>query len=165
MKALLATALLVGLAGSTISGMSNEVAELSAETGLPSLSLHPSTDPGNILAIREITLKAGIEPDVFERFVAEEFTPTFEQYVPGVGAFILKGTRGERKDGYAFVLIFDSENTRDFYFPREHGGEASVQGTALELWKPGQQVILDRLMQYVDGISETEGYTDYVVLG
>ncbi len=124
-----------------------------------------STDPGKVVAVREVTLKAGVDPDEFERFAAEEFTPTFSKYVPGVRAFILKGNRGDRKDNYAFVLVFDSQSTRDFYFPREHEGETSVQGTALELWKPGQEMIRGRLMEYVDGISETEGYTDYVPLG
>ena len=165
MKVLLATALLVGFAGFSVTRTSNEAEEPSAKAGLISPSPLPSTNPGNVVALREVTLKPGVDPGEFEQFVAEEFTPTFEAHVPGVRAFIMKGTRGDRKGGYAFVLIFDSENTRDFYFPTEHGGEAIVQGTALELWKPGQQVTVDRLMQYVDGISETEGYTDYVVLG
>ena len=148
---------IAGYSGSTDSGA------LLGEAA-PRLSLL-AVDPGSVVALRDVTLKPNIDPGEFERFVAEEFTPAFEEHVPGVRAFVLKGTRGDRKDGYAFALVFDSERTRDFYFPTEHGGEASVQGVALELWRPGQEMILDRLMQYVDGISETEGYTDYVVLG
>lgn len=165
MRVLLVTTLVVCLAGSSLTWTSTQSTEPLADLTLESSRLLPSTAPGNIVAIREVNLKQDVDPDEFERFVAEEFTPTFEKHVPGVRAFILKGTRGDRKGGYAFVLVFDSENTRDFYFPTEDGGEASVQGTALELWEPGQQVIFDRLTQYVDEIGETEGYTDYLVLG
>jgi hypothetical protein len=124
-----------------------------------------TTGSGHSVAIRVITLKEGVDPSRFEQFVADEFTPAFERYIPGMRAFILKGNRGDRKGGYAFVLSFDSENTRDFYFPREDVGEAGVQRTALALWEPGRAMIYDRLMTYVDGISETENYTDYMHLG
>ncbi len=162
MKAMLATALVIGIALPSAASTVNNRLEPEPASAEAVAAL---INPGNIIAVREITLKPGIDAQEFERFVAEEFTPTFEEHVPGVRSFILKGTRGDRRGGYAFVLVFDSENTRNFYFPREHGGEASVQGAALELWRPGQQMILDRLLTYVDGISETEGYTDYLVLG
>lgn len=162
MRALLSAALVIVVVLPLSAGATPERTK-SEKVGVAASSA--AMNPGNIVAVREITLKSGVDAKEFERFVAEEFTPTFEQHVPGVRSFILKGTRGDREGGYAFVLVFDSENTRNFYFPREHGGEASVQGTALQLWRPGQQMILDRLFTYVDGISETEGYTDYLVLG
>lgn len=133
---------------------------------LPTM-IHPAlfTDPGNIVAVREVTLKEGIDPVAFETFAVEEFTPVFEQQVPGVKAFIMKGNRGDKKGSYAYVLIFDSENTRDFYYPFEHGGEESVPSTSETLWLPARQAIYEELVKYVDGIGETKGYTDYLVLG
>ena len=130
---------------------------------LPSASLF--TDPGNIVAVRDITLKDGVTVEEFERFAVEEFSPVFEQQVPGVKAFIMKGNRGDKKGSYSYVLIFDSVNTRDFYYPFEHGGEESVPATSEKLWLPAREAIYDKLVKYVDGIGETEGYTDYVVLG
>ena len=62
---------------------------------------------GAVVALREVTLKAGVDPAEFERFVAEEFTPAFKQYVPGVRAFVMKGIRGDRTGGYTFALVFD----------------------------------------------------------
>ena len=128
---------------------------------------HPAlfTDPGNIVAVREVTLKEGIDPTEFEAFAVEKFTPVFEQQVPGVKAFIMKGNRGDKKNSYAYVLIFDSENTRDFYYPFEHGGEESVPSTSEPLWLPARDAIYSELVKYVDGIGETKGYTDYLVLG
>ena len=123
------------------------------------------TDPGNIVAVREVTLKEGIDPVKFETFAVEEFTPVFEREVPGVKAYIMKGNRGDKKGSYAYVLIFDSENTRDFYYPFEHGGEESVPSTSEQLWLPAREAIYTELVKYVDGIGETEGYTDYLVLG
>ncbi len=123
------------------------------------------TDPGNIVAVRDITLKEGVSVEDFERFAVEEFSPVFEQEVPGVKAFIMKGNRGDKKGSYSYVLIFDSTNTRDFYYPFEHGGEESVPATSEKLWLPARKAIYEDLVKFVDGIGETEGYTDYVVLG
>ncbi len=121
--------------------------------------------PGNIVAIRELTLKPDVKTEEFERFVNEEFTPTFEEQVPGVKAYILRGERGDQKGHYSFALIFDSENTRDFYYPFEHGGEASVPKSAEKLWMPARQMIFEKLAGYVEDIGQKGGYTDYVVLG
>ena len=123
------------------------------------------TDPGNIVAVRDITLKEGVSIEDFEKFAVEEFSPVFEQQVPGVKAFIMKGNRGDKKGSYSYVLIFDSTNTRDFYYPFEHGGEKSVPATSEKLWLPARKAIYEELVKYVDGIGETEGYTDYIVLG
>ena len=123
------------------------------------------TDPGNVVAVRDVTLKEGVTPGDFEKFAIEEFTPVFEQQVPGVKAYIMKGNRGDKKGSYSYVLIFDSENTRDFYYPFEHGGEESVPATSEQLWLPAREAIYTELVKYVDGIGETEGYTDYLVLG
>ncbi len=136
----------------------------SAPTHLPT-TLSLFTDPGNIVAVRDVTLKDGVSATDFERFAVEEFTPVFEHQVPGVKAFIMKGDRGDKKGSYSYVLIFDSPNTRDFYYPFEHGGEESVPATSETLWLPAREAIYQKLVKYVDGIGETQGYTDYIVLG
>ena len=135
-----------------------------APTHLPT-ALSLFTDPGNIVAVRDVTLKDGVSAEAFERFAVEKFTPVFEHQVPGVKAFIMKGDRGDKKGSYSYVLIFDSANTRNFYYPFEHGGEESVPATSEPLWLPAREAIYQELVKYVDGIGETAGYTDYLVLG
>ena len=105
-------------------------------------------------------MKEGIDPAAFERFAAEELTATFDEHVPGVRAFIMKGDRGNNEGGYLFVLVFDSINTRDFYFSSPEVGEANMPQTPLELWELGQRVILDRLLEFVVSVAgASEGET------
>ncbi len=164
MKTLFITTLLISLATLlTDRKVEEPVApsnNLDAVKALPMM-----VSPGNVVAIRPITLKSEISIEEFERFVTEDFTPIFEEQVPGVRAYILKGERGDEKGEYSFALIFDSVNTRDYYYPFEHGGEASVPDNAMELWMPAHKAIFEDLMQYVTGYGEEKNYTDYVVLG
>ena len=163
MKMLLISALLFGAAALMVDHFSPAIAEAPETASYATLPLQ--VDPGNVVAIRELRLKSNVKPEDFERFITEEFTPTFETQVPGVKGFIFRGDRGDRKERYSFVLVFDSKNTRDYYYPFEHGGEASVPESALSLWLPARQAIYEDLIKYVDGIGEKRGYTDYVVLG
>lgn len=165
MKTLLITALLF----SSVSLFTERTEEYPAvSSSNPSditRALALAVSPGNVVAIRELTLKPGVDPEKFERFAVEEFTPLFEEQVPGVRGFILKGERGDKKGDYSFALIFDSVNTRDYYYPFEHGGEASVPKNAEALWLPAREAIYEKLAQYVEFIGQEGGYTDYVVLG
>lgn len=117
---------------------------------------------GRILAFRPLTLLPSTDPAELERFAREQLTPTFNNQVPGVESYIIKGQRGENKGGYVHLLVFDSERTRDFYFPFEHSGESEIKGEALSLWKPGQIMLLDSLPKYTEPLREGSGYTDYV---
>ena len=53
-----------------------------------------------VIAYRDLILKNDIDLQAFEKFVREEFTPTFEQFVPGVTALIVKGERGTKLGGF-----------------------------------------------------------------
>ena len=66
---------------------------------------------GEVLAVRECKFKPGVDLAKFEKFIIEKFNPTMEGAYPGVKAFVTKVERGEKKGGYAFILIFDSRNT------------------------------------------------------
>jgi len=119
---------------------------------------------GRVLAFRELTLLPKTNPKQLERFAAEQLTPTFSKQVPGVQSYIIKGERGDNKGKYIHLLIFDSERTRNFYFPAEGSGEAGIPETALRLWRPGQIMLLDSLNKYVKPLTSDKGYTDYVFL-
>ncbi|MEK6481081.1 hypothetical protein WJR50_26295 [Catalinimonas sp. 4WD22] len=119
---------------------------------------------GKIMAFRELTLLLDTDTSELERFAREQLTPTFKKQVPGVESYIIKGQRGDHKGQYVHLLIFDSERTRNFYFPFEHSGESEIKGEALSLWRPGQIILLDSLPKYTKPLREGSGYTDYVFI-
>jgi hypothetical protein len=119
---------------------------------------------GKIMEFRELTLLPTTNTAELERFAREQLTPTFNNQVPGVESYIIQGQRGDNKGQYVHLLVFDSERTRDFYFPYEHSGEAEIQGEALSLWRPGQIMLLDSLSKYTEPLQESSGYTDYIFI-
>lgn len=139
----------------------DKMAELKDIELKQALSLNNS---GRVLAFRELTLLPKTNPKQLERFAAEQLTPTFSKQVPGVQSYIIKGERGDNKGKYIHLLIFDSERTRDFYFPAERKGEAGIPEVALKLWRPGQIMLLDSLPKYAKPLTSDKGYTDYVFL-
>jgi hypothetical protein len=128
-------------------------------TAAPAAAQSSRAGTGEVIAVRELTLKRGINPADFERFVMERFNPAWEGAVPGVKAYIAKADRGARRGRYALVYIFDSEKTRNAIAPVEDRGAA-------EAFRP----VLDRLFsgpnqELVTMYLEAEpAYTDYVVL-
>lgn len=117
---------------------------------------------GKIMAYRPLTLLEGTNALDLERFGREQLTPIFKNQVPGVKSYIIKGERGDNKDNYVHLLIFDNKATRDFYFPWEHSGESNIPEVALKLWRPGQIMLLDSLPKYVKPLQEITNYTDYI---
>jgi hypothetical protein len=93
----------------------------------------------------------------FEQFVLETFNPTWEGAAPGLKGYIARGDRGVKKGGYAFVMVFDSEKTRNAMYPTP-GGDVS------EKFMPTMEKALGLaapLEKWVD--TSTIGvYTDYV---
>ncbi|MEM7484675.1 MAG: hypothetical protein AAF348_05650 [Bacteroidota bacterium] len=121
-------------------------------------------ESGRVMAFRPLTLLETTTPEELEKFGHEQLTPTFNKYVPGVKSYIIKGQRGDNKDKFAHLLIFDNEATRDFYFPYEHSGESNIPEVALKLWRPGQIILLDSLPKYTKSLQETTDYTDYIFI-
>ena len=128
------------------------------------LSFSEEESQGRIMAFRELTLLPTTDTAELERFAREQLTPTFKKQVPGVESYIIKGQRGDNKGRYVHLLVFDSERTRNFYFPYEHSGESEIKGEALSLWRPGQIMLLDSLPKYTEPLREGSGYTDYVFI-
>jgi len=114
---------------------------------------------GEVVAIREIQLKPGVDIAEFERFAVRTYNPGWEGAVPGMKGYIAKGDRGAQKGSYLLVFIFDSESTRNRIFPKEGGGP-SERFTALleEPFSLGKE-----LERYVEP-GTLSVYTDYVAL-
>ena len=118
-------------------------------------------DAGEVIAIRHLTLKKKTDPGAFEQYVAEEYAPAYQKFVPGVRALILKADRGKNVGKYIHLYIFDSVNTRDLYFPA--GKPMSEIG--VQVFKPVEDEY-SKLEQYVKGApgSSSDKFTDYVVM-
>ena len=116
---------------------------------------------GEVVAIRHLTLKKKTDPGAFEKFVADEYVPAYQKFVPGVRALILKADRGKNVGKYIHLFIFDSVNTRDLYFPA--GKPMSEIG--VQVFKPVEDEY-SKLEQYVKGApgSSSDKFTDYVVM-
>lgn len=117
------------------------------------------TGTGEVVAIRELELKPGVDVAEFERFVIGTYNPAWEAAVPGARGYIARGDRGAHKGQYAFVFIFDSEKTRNAIFPKEGTGASERFLPLLE--RPfSANKELDR---YIEPGSFSF-YTDYVAL-
>jgi len=114
---------------------------------------------GDVIAMRELQLKAGVDPNQFEQFVIGTYNPALEGAVPGMKGYIAKGDRGVRRGGYALILIFDSEKTRNAIYPK--AGAGASEKFAPFLQRP--LALTQELDKYVEPGS-VSAYTDYVVM-
>jgi hypothetical protein len=112
---------------------------------------------GQVIVLRELQLKPGASVAEFERFVLDTFNPTWQGAAPGLKGYIARGDRGVKKGGYAFVMVFDSEKTRNAMYPTP-GGDVSEKFMPMMEKPLGLAAPLEK---WVD--TSTIGiYTDYV---
>jgi hypothetical protein len=112
---------------------------------------------GQVIVLRELELKPGASVAEFEQFVLETFNPLWQGAAPGLKGYIAKGDRGVKKGGYAFVMVFDSEKTRNAIYPTP-GGDVSEKFMPMMEKPLGLAAPLEK---WVD--TSTIGvYTDYV---
>ncbi len=119
--------------------------------------LSRSTRMGEVLALREFTLKDGVDTTALEQFFFEEVIPSRDKHVvPGLQLVNMKGDRGERDGQYIVAWIFDKVERRDHYFPEEGGAAPEFE----EAYAP-MQAIENKAGEY--GVAPS--YTDYVLVG
>ena len=142
---------------------------ISAGLGMTLVSSHSNDDTaqsgidginsGNVIGIHILTLKEGVDPEDFERFIKEEWNTFGRKLFPGVLTTVMKGERGLRIDKYVLTHEFNSIYTRDYYWPaRDVQTEASK--AVIENCGDKCTKIWERFNSFVD-IPE---YTDYVGL-
>ena len=100
----------------------------------PAPAQPPRAGSGEVIAIRELKLKPGIDAGQFEQFVTRTYNRAWEGAVPGLKAYIAKGDRGVRKDSYALLLIFDTEKTRNAIFPKAGSGAGPHTESRSAFW-------------------------------
>ena len=113
---------------------------------------------GKVLGIHHCTLKQGVDPQEFERFVVEEyFSPEIE--LPGWHGMLVKGERGANVGQYIIVYEINSVFTRNYFVP-----EPSIQSeeakAIIEKWGGSWA----QLQKRVSEMAEISEYTDYVAL-
>ena len=112
---------------------------------------------GEVIVVRELPLKPGASVAEFEQFVTATFNPTWDAAAPGLKGYIAKGDRGVKKGAYAFIMIFDSEKTRNAMYPTP-GGDVSDTFMPMLEKALGLAVPLEK---WVD-TRTIDAYTDYV---
>jgi hypothetical protein len=89
------------------------------DIGLTQLSAQ-TLQKGNILGLHVLSIKPN--PDVtFNQYMdifTNKWVPKFEESFPGLKLFVLKGDRGENENSFGLLIIFDSVETRDKYWPK-----------------------------------------------
>lgn len=109
-----------------------------------------------LYGLHRVRLRDGVEPAEFERFALTEFIPALRRLgAAGVQFALLKAVRGVEAGEYQFMMVFDSVETRDRYFPEETRASAEL----IALVAP-----LRALSEVWEGMSAREK-TDWVRLG
>jgi len=126
---------------------------------LPVFAQPSRAGTGEVVAVRELQLKAGVDGAQFERFVRDTYNPGWEAAVPGLKAYVGKADRGAQKGSYALIFVFDGEKTRDAMFPKEGGGASPTFAPLLK----GPSALNQELEKYLEPGSLSV-YTDYVAM-
>lgn len=108
---------------------------------------------GAVVSLHELEVKAGSEAE-FEKLVIETMQPAWQKNMEGIYVYVLKGDRGARKGKYLQMMVFESMETRDAYFPVEGEGFAEEMADKIT-----EELNPTAKMQAL-GVSST-GYTDY----
>lgn len=123
------------------------------------LSQSSRAGTGEVIAIRECKLKAGVDSVKFERFIIEKYNPAMEGAYPGVKSFITKVDRGQKKGSYAHFFIFDSQKTLHAISPEEGGKMAAW---FVPFWEKSAPIRTELDTYMEEGWMAK--FTDYVVL-
>ena len=124
------------------------------------ISFGQTLKSGSIVAVHHYKMVP--KPDVtFNQcmdFMENTYKPEFEKAFPGTTIVNLVGERGEFKFSYAAMVIFDSMETRDKYFPVEGQGGAN--------WTEEQQKTWQKMNEEIGKLTleMASTYTDWKVL-
>ncbi len=110
---------------------------------------------GEVIGIHYLDVKPRKEDDL-ENFVTREFNEAIYDKIPGLNMYIMKGDRGDMKDKYVLVYVFDTVERRDNYLPK--GEDPS------EEFKNAMSPLMDVYDKLHTFLNKEISYTDYVVV-
>ena len=117
---------------------------------------------GSIIAVHnyEIIFQPDVTSNQFSEFMEKTYIPSFEKAFPGTTLVNLMGDRGALVNKYGGMIIFDSIELRDKYYPI---ADEEGEGTG---WNEEQQKIVQMLNEGMSKfvISFERTYTDWKIL-
>ena len=113
---------------------------------------------GNLVGVHVITieLNAGITMEQFQQFHCHTLIPEFERLYKGWQLYLAKGIRGENKNTYGWIMVAESEETRDRLY--KDNGSLTEYGKEI---RDKMQPVLEEVEKF--GKLERT-YTDWVIL-
>jgi hypothetical protein len=129
-----------------------------AITILAGLAFGQTLQKGNLVGVHVITieLNPGVTMEQFQNFHLNTLIPEYEKLYKGWQLFLVKGIRGENINTYGWIMVAESEETRDKHY--NDNGSLTEYGKAInEKMKP----ILDEVEKF--GILKRK-YTDWLIL-
>ena len=128
--------------------------------GLTQLSAQ-TVKKGAVVAVSnwEMTLNPDVSMNQFLDFYNNKYMPEFEKNWPGVKQYLMWGDRGEKKNKFGAILIFESIAVRDKYYPTEDGTTTS---DAVKAADEKMKAMDTELSKFVVSGSRTT-YTDWII--
>jgi len=117
---------------------------------------------GSIIAVHnyDIIFQPDVTSNQFLEFMEKTYIPNFEKAFPGTTLFSLMGDRGALVNKYGGMIIFDSIELRDKYYPI---ADDEGEGTG---WNEEQQKTIQMLNEGMSKLvlSMERTYTDWKIL-
>lgn len=118
-------------------------------------------EEGSVVVVNTYTF--ALNPDVtmnqWINFYKTRYIPEMEKAYPGVREYIIWGDRGEKKNQFGTIMVFESVAVRDKYYPVE---DADTPSEAARLSEERLKAINEEAGKYVLSGSKRV-YTDWIV--
>lgn len=113
---------------------------------------------GNLVGIHvlSIELNPGVTMKQFQDFHLSTLIPEYEKHYPGWQLYLAKGIRGENKNTYGWIMVAESEKTRDKLY-KDNGSLTEYGKVINEKMKP----VLEEVEKF-GKLKRT--YTDWLIL-
>ena len=113
---------------------------------------------GNLVGIHVLTieLNPGVNMKQFQDFHLSTLIPEYEKHYPGWQLYLAKGIRGENKNTYGWIMVAESEKTRDKLY-KDNGSLTEYGKVINEKMKP----VLEEVEKF-GKLKRT--YTDWLIL-
>lgn len=133
---------------------------LVAITLITGLAFGQTLGKGNVVVMNtyEMVLRPDVTMNEFLNFYINEFIPEFEQAYPGIKVYIVVGDRGQFKYQIGEIMLCESIQVRDKYWPAEDGEEVSEASRAAEA---KLATVNQEVSKYI--LAGKRTYTDWVV--
>ena len=113
---------------------------------------------GNLVGTHVLTieLNPSVTMEQFQNFHFNTLIPEYEKHYPGWQLYLAKGIRGENKNTYGWIMVAESEKTRDKLY-NDNGSLTEYGKVINEKMKP----VLEEVEKF-GKLKRT--YTDWIIL-